>query len=118
MSVTAARVTTITYTIDVVGTEVLTAGQNAVSPGQIQLIALQIGFNTVTLPAAVGFTVTAVTIIPPAGNTNSLTLKGVTGDTGIRLHNTDHTVVAVDSSVTTIGITVGTAITNVRFMFT
>lgn len=119
MSVTASRVTTIAYTIDVVGTEVLTAGVNAVSPGQIQIIALAIGFNSITVPAIAGFGVpTAVTIIPPVGNTNALTLKGVTGDTGIRLHNTDHTCLALDSSVTAIGITVATAITNVRFMWT
>jgi hypothetical protein len=118
MSVTATRTTTIAYTIDVVGTEVLVAGANAVSPGQITPLALAIGFNSIAVPSLVGITATAVTIIPPVGNTNSLTLKGITGDTGIRLHNTDHTVLALDPSATAIGITVGTAITNVRFMWT
>jgi hypothetical protein len=118
MSVTATRTTTIAYTIDVVGTEVLVAGANAVSPGQIQIIALAVGFNTITVPAVVGFTATACTIIPPVGNTNAMQLKGVTGDTGLRIHNTDHTVLALDPSVATIGITVSTAITNVRFMWT
>jgi hypothetical protein len=44
-------------------------------------MSLSSGANTITCPTgAVGFT-----IIPPSGGSTSLTLKGVSGDTGISL---------------------------------
>lgn len=56
---------------------------NGTSPAVVQLINLSTGANTISasncpaLPQAGG-----VIIIPPAGNVNTITLKGVTGDTG------------------------------------
>lgn len=116
MAVNAATSLQITLTGDVVGVETPPIVDNAASPGTIVLLAAAVGFNAITVPLA-GAVPTALTIIPPAGNTNSLTLKGVTGDTGIRLHNTDATRIALHSSVTTLGITVGTAITNLRLIW-
>lgn len=118
MAVTVTRVITITYTGDTVGTEALSAGTNTTSPGAITVQALASGFNSVSVPVSTGITVTAVTIVPPAGNTTSITLKGITGDTGIRLHNTDPSVVTVHSDVTAIGLTAGAAIQGVRFYWT
>lgn len=114
MAVTCTRVVTLTYTGDVVGTETMSAASNIASPGMMEVKALPVGFTAVAVPLA-GTVPTAVTIVPPAGNSNSITLKGVTGDTGIRLHNTDPTTIALDSSVTTIGLTIATATTNIRF---
>ena len=48
-------------------------------PGSASLVANT--FQAVAIPA----TATAVTIVPPVGNTGTLTLKGVTGDTGLAL---------------------------------
>ena len=117
MAVTATRMTTIVYSGDAVGTETISAASNAASPGQIQLITLSSGFNTITLPTG-GSTVVSCTILPPVGNTQTLTLKGVTGDTGVALHLTDPTTVAFASSVTTFGITAGGTVTGMRLYYT
>ena len=117
MAVTATRMTTIVYSGDAVGTENVSAASNAASPGQIQLITLSSGFNTITLPTG-GSTVVSCTILPPVGNTQTLTLKGVTTDTGVALHLTDPTTVAFASSVTTFGITAGGTVTGMRLYYT
>jgi len=118
MAVTANRSSTITFTVGVTATETLSAAENAASPGAITVQALASGFNSVSVPASTGVTVVSVTLVPPTGNTTSITLKGITGDTGIRLHNTDPTTIALDSSVTAIGLTAGAAIQGVRFFWT
>ena len=117
MATTATRTQTITYTGDTVGTETLSAGSNAASPGSIEIKTLASGFNTVTLPTG-GSTVVSCTIVPPSGNTTSLTLKSITGDTGIRLHNTDPSTVTFHSTETAFGLTTGAQITGVRFYWT
>lgn len=117
MAVSASRVLTITLTGDVTGTETISAAVNAVSPGAVTVQSLASGFNSVSVPSSTGITVTAVTIVPPSGNTTSITLKGLTGDTGIRIHNTDPTTIAIDSSVTAIGLTAGATIQGVRFFW-
>lgn len=117
MAVTATRVQTITLTGDVTGTETIAAASNAVSPGSVMVQALASGFNTITVPTSTGVVVTAVTIVPPAGNSTSITLKGVTGDTGLRLHNTDPTTIAIDPSTLTIGLTAAAIVQGVRFFW-
>lgn len=96
---TAKRKTTITYSGDVDGEQEISAADNASSPASIELKTLAIGTNTITVPTA-GKVPTAVTIVPPGGNTTAITLKGVAGDTGIRIHNTDPTTIALHSGVT------------------
>ena len=116
MAVTANRQIITTYSGDVVGTETASAATNAASVGSVLLVNLASGFNSVAVPTGSG--AVGVTIVPPAGNTQTLTLKGVTGDTGVLLHKTDPTSLAIDSSVTAIGITAGASITGVRFFWT
>lgn len=117
MAVTSMRKTTITFSGDVVGTQQYSAASNAVSPGVIQLVVLASGANTITPP--LGATPKAVTIIPPAGNVISITLKGVTGDTGVLLHLTDPTVIALGSATNTFVLTAGSLFTNpVRLVWT
>ena len=113
MAVAAARTETITYSGDVVGTEVISAASNAASPGSIEIKTLDSGLNTITVPTG-GSTVVACTIVPPAANSTSITLKGVTGDTGVRIHNTDPTTIAIHSSVTSFVLTTGASITGAR----
>ena len=117
MSVTATRATTIVFTGDVTGTETISAASNAASPGMVEIKTLSSGLNTITVPTG-GSTVVSVTVVPPTGNVTAITLKGVTGDTGVRLHNTDPTTIAIDSSVTTFALTTGGIITGVRFFWT
>ena len=117
MAVQSTRSTVITLTGGVTGTETINAATNSASPGAITVQTLANGFNSVSVPSTTGVTVTAVTIVPPTGNTTSITLKGITGDTGIALHLTDPTTIAIASSVTAIGLTAGAEITGVRFFW-
>lgn len=114
MSVTATRTITIVYTGDVTGTEPIAAASNAASPGSIEIKTLASGANTITVPTG-GATVTAVTIVPPTGNTTNITLKGVTGDTGIQLHDTDPSSISIDPATTSFCVTCAAQITGVRF---
>lgn len=116
MAAAATRTITIVYTGDVVGTQTLAAASNAASPAETRAVDLASGFNQIDVPS--GFTPVSVTIVPPSGNTTSITLKGVTGDTGFRLHDTDPTSIAIHSGVTSIGLTAGAAISNCRFYWT
>lgn len=112
MAVASARTQTITYTGDVSGQESVAAAANAASPGSITIHTLALGANIITVP--VGATCTAATIVPPSGNLQTLTLKGVTGDTGVPLHLTDPTTLALPSTSTTFVLTAGGVITALR----
>lgn len=116
-TVTSNRTTTIVYSGGVIGSEIIAAAQNSNSPGNIQIINLISGFNSIAVPTG-GTTPTAVTIIPPVSNSTQITLKGITGDTGIILHPTDHTVIALNSAQATIGLTAAAAITGLTLMWT
>lgn len=116
MSVASARTQTITFTGDVTATQTNAAASNPASPGVNELKNLASGANTITVPTG-GSTPVAVTIVPPAGNVITLTLKGVTGDTGVGMHLTDPTTIALASSVTTFCLTAGSAMTGVRFIW-
>lgn len=117
MSVAATRTNTIVYTGDVTGTETVTAASNAASPGMIEIKTLASGANTITVPTG-GTTPTAVTILPPAGNTQTIILKGVTGDTGVGLHLTDPFTVSLAAATATFVLTAGGTITGARFYWT
>jgi hypothetical protein len=117
MAVTATRSTTITYTGDVTGTETIAASSNAASPGSVEIKTLASGANTITPPTG-GTTAKAVTIVPPAANAQTITLKGVTGDTGFLLSPTEPTTLALASGTTTFVLTCGAEIAGVRFFWT
>lgn len=110
MSTTAVRSITIVLTGDVTGTETVSAASNTSASGSVTMHTLASGANTITAPTG-GSVLSCATIKPPASNTQTLTLKGVTGDTGVLLHKTDPTSVALDSSVTTFCLTAGGTIT-------
>jgi len=117
MSTTCARTTTFTYTGDLTLTQTVEALQNLASPGMIQLINLEVGANTIDIPETGVATAVAVTIVPPAGNTNAILLKALPGDTGLRLHDTDPTTIALDPSVTSFVLEITTAILGVRLFW-
>jgi hypothetical protein len=117
MALSSARRITVVDTGDFELAEVFSAADNDDAPGAIDMLTLASGANTVNVPGG-GSTVTGATIIPPAGNTQSIVLKGVTGDTGIRLHDTDPTSIALDSSVTSFVLTAGGTVTGLRILWT
>lgn len=59
-------------------------------------VVLASGANTITVPTAAsgGGLPAGFFLIPPPGNTQTLTLKGVTGDTGIPISPTQPTVIS------------------------
>ena len=117
MAVTANRSLTITLTGDVTYNQSFSAAANSSSPGQIDILTLSSGSNTITPPAG-GTTPKACTFIPPSGNTETVTLKGVTGDTGVVLHKTDPAVISLNSPTSTFVLTASAQIAGVRLIWT
>lgn len=113
MASAARRRILITYSGEVDGEQQIDAADNADSPASVEVKTLSSGLNTITVPTG-GTVPTAVTIVPPADNTASITLKGVTGDTGVRIHDTDPTTIGLHSGVTTFVLTTGAIITGIR----
>lgn len=116
MSTVSTRVSTITFTGDITATQTVSAAQNLASPGDMDYVNLTTGANTITLPPNTVTTV-AVTIIPPAGNTVALTLKGVAGDTGVPLHLTDPSTIALAAGVTSFVLNAASAVTGLRLIW-
>lgn len=71
------------------------------------------GANTITPPVGA----TAVCIIPPSGNVTSITLKGVTGDTGVPLSLTNPTWLSLVASPGTFVLTTGGIIVGVELFY-
>ena len=114
--VTSQRNVTIQFTGGVQAANTFSAANNTASPGQIELRTLALGANTITPPTG-GSTPKACTIIPPEGNVNLLTLKGVAGDTGVALHKTDPTTIALDSPTATFVLDAAAITTGVRLVW-
>lgn len=112
MAVTATRVISIAMAQEVIFEQEFEAVENQDAPGVINDVELSAGANTITVPDGA----TGVTIVPRSTNTATLTLKGVSGDTGIALALTSPTSIGL-ATVTSFVIT-ASAITNVRFIFT
>jgi hypothetical protein len=76
------------------------------------LVALSTSFAAITVPTLPA--PTGVMIKLPAGNTHEVTLKGVTGDTGIKIGKTGWTVLSWDpaSIPTTFGMVAAGTVTN------
>ena len=116
MAVNATRTVTIAFTNDINGTQTLNAQANGSSPGSITIHTLTSGANTITVPTG-GSTVKGATIIPPAGNVNSITLKGVSGDTGVELSKLDPTSIGFETAPANFVLTVGSTITGLRIVW-
>jgi hypothetical protein len=112
----SARTQTITFTGDVTATQTTAALYNPASPGVNELISLLDGPNAIPVPTG-GATAVAVTIVPPAGNVVPMTLQGIAGDTGLLLHPTDPSTIALGATVSSFVITTVGGVTGVRFIW-
>jgi hypothetical protein len=71
----------------------LTVTAGASAPDETDQLTIN-GFQALTVPTGA----TAVLIIPPSANANAITLKGVTGDTGVLISKTQPTLVTLGTS--------------------
>lgn len=117
MSVTSQRLTSIQFSGDVQLADSFDAAANENSPGQVEIKQLASGTNTITPPSS-SCTTKACTIIPPAANATVITLKGVAGDTGVALHTTDPTIIALNSPTNTFVLSAAGTINGVRLVWT
>ncbi len=115
MATSATWAASLICTGDDVSSKTFVAAANATSPSQDTFVNLASGANTITAPVAA--TPTRCTIVPPSGNTVLLTLKGVTGDTGVPLHKTDPTSFGIDSTLVTFCLTAASICNGVRIIF-
>ncbi len=113
MATTSTRTTFIGLSGDVDTNLQYSAASNGASPAQLDLLTLAMGDNTLTAPV----TPTSVTIIPPAGNTHAIILKGNAGDTGVGLHLTDPTTIALASTQTSLILNAAAQIVGVRVIW-
>lgn len=107
MAVNSKRSINIQFGTDLEFNQTFEAIDNAASPGEIELISLLTGANTITPPTGA----TGVTIIPDNTNTIAITLKGVTGDTGLPLALTSPTSIGLASASNTFVLTAASAVT-------
>jgi len=89
------------------------AAANTLSPASNEIKDLASGANTIDVPSDA----TGVTLIPPTGNAVAITLKGISGDTGIALHLTNPTFISLGSSVTSFVLTTGDVIDGFRLIW-
>lgn len=122
MAATARRKITVTYFGDVGGAspgvaQELNAADNNASPAQVQIITLAIGDNIITAPGG-GTSPKACTITKPSANAVAIKIKGVGGDTGVRLHNTDPDSISLDASQATFILNAAAEVIGVRIFWT
>jgi hypothetical protein len=101
VSITAVVTNYIQFSGDQESEAIYGSGNLANSPAVQQLANLVDGNNTITVPSVEDFVVHGVAIVPPAGNTNQLTLKGASGDTGVLLSATDVSMLQFGDTVPT-----------------
>lgn len=118
MAVTSSRKTQVDFSGDYT-LQYISIIENLASPGDIDIQNLILGANTITLPGG-GATVKGCVIVPPSGNTSTLTVKGIAGDTGIVISKTEPTSIAFDSTALPANfvINASAAITGMKFIWT
>ena len=116
--ITANRTETVTFIGDIPSSMVFAAAANATSPASVDIYSLAAGNNTITVPTG-GSTPKAAVIIPPIANAQTITLKGIAGDTGILLNKLDPTCIAFDAPPpANFVLTCGGIITGLRIVWT
>ncbi len=118
MAVTSSRTVQIQFSGNITESIIQSANDNTVSPAKSDIVSLTTGANTITAPVISGLVVTGLLIIPPAGNTNLITLKGASGDAGIPIHLTDPTSLALDTTFVSLVLNAAAGIAGVRLIWT
>lgn len=90
--VTSGRSVTLSMEGDVEYSQTFSAVNSSTGSGQNQLIELSTGNNLILVPDDA----IAATIIMPSGNDVQVSLKAVSGDTGLDLHLTDPTSIGLN----------------------
>lgn len=98
MSVTSNHSFLIQYSGDIQLSDTFLGLSNSASPGQQEIKDFNTGANTIQPPVAGLSTVTGVLIIPPAANTQTLILKGNSGDIGVTIAKTEPTYIALGNA--------------------
>lgn len=114
MATTSNVTIQVSMTGDVVAQASPAAAANTSAPGELRTVTLASGANTITPPTGA----TGAILIPPSANTTSITLKGVSGDTGYRLHNTNPAFVTLNAASATFVLTTGAEILSFRIIWT
>ena len=117
MSVTSKRTVQVEFSGDIGFSLIQSALDNTVSPAQVTLTTLALGANTITAPVITDIVVTALTIIPPAGNASLITLKGIAGDTGVPIHLTDPTTIGLNTTFVSMVLNAAAEIVGVRLIW-
>ena len=118
MSTTAVVTNYVAFTGDLNQEYILPTGELADSPAMTSVIALASGANTITPPDVDGFTLHGLVIVPPDGNIVELTLKGVSGDTGIALSSSRVTILSFGATPpATLVLTAGSAVDGFRLIW-
>ncbi len=117
MAVTADLSFVLRLTGDVESSDIFSFVQSIVSPGQLQVVDLASGDNTITIPTGGSSVPVALIIIPPAGNTETLTLKGDAGDTGVAIKPTDPCCISLPSGASNPILNAGGIVTGIRYYF-
>lgn len=117
MSITSSRNVQVQFSGDITTEIIQSALDNEDSPGEVLVQSLTAGANTITAPVVSGLVVTALTIIPPSANDVLITLKGVSGDTGIPLHLTDPGTIPLDTTFVSLVLYAADDIVGVRLIW-
>lgn len=97
MSVTSIRYINLVYSGDIAYTQGWGSTPWAQSVAKLDIVDLASGANSLLIPALANVGPTGLTIIPPVGNVQTITLKGAISDVGIPLHKTDPTSIGINA---------------------
>jgi hypothetical protein len=114
MAIASNRSIAVSMSGDIVFTRTDSSAENAAAPGVVEKKDLSTGANTITVPSGSK----GVVIKPPTGNTQALTLKGVSGDTGILIAKVDPTSLGLDTGVANFVLNAAGTVTGVVFVWT
>lgn len=112
MAVTSVVQININFSGDIEYGQQFDAAANSSSPGLIDGQTLALGANVITVPS----NTTGVTLVPPSANTTVITLKGISGDTGISIHRTNPTYIGLNG-VSTFVLDAAAQITGFRLIW-
>lgn len=113
MAVTGSLYLTGTLAGEPEGTSSVSLSWTITAGASDALVGLSSGANTITVPTAA----TLVIVIPPTDNTATITVKGVSGDSGYQISSTKPTVLTQGSPGGALVLTASAAIATCKILF-